>query len=147
VLRIGTQGGGGHGDPLDREPERVLGDVRAGFVSPGRAREAYGVVTDGATVDATATAALRAERRRAGAGAATPQFGFGPEREAYERVWPDVLRTALVRALEPYPGRLRTFLCERVSRLVEGRAAAGQPVAPESLPELVTATLAGLRWR
>jgi N-methylhydantoinase B len=147
VLRVGTQGGGGHGDPLDREPERVLADVRAGFVSPERAREAYGVVTDGATLDASATAALRADRRRARAGAAPAQFGFGAEREAHERVWPDALRTALVRALEPYPGRLRTFLCERVSRLVEERATAGQTVAPEAIADLVTATLAGFRWR
>jgi N-methylhydantoinase B len=147
VLRVGTQGGGGHGDPLDREPERVLADVRAGFVSPARAREDYGVVTDGTTADLGATDALRAERRRARAAATPPQFGFGAEREAYERVWPDALRTALVRALEPYPGRLRTFLCERVSRLVEARAAAGEPVTPEALAGLVTATLTGLRWR
>jgi N-methylhydantoinase B len=146
VLRVGTQGGGGHGDPLEREPERVLADVRAGFVSPARAREDYGVVTDGATVDATATDALRAERRRTRP-RGTPEFGFGAEREAHERVWPDALRTALVRALEPYPGRLRTFLCERVSRLVEARAAAGQPVTPETIAGLVTATLTGLRWR
>jgi N-methylhydantoinase B len=147
VLRVGTQGGGGHGDPLEREPERVLADVRAGFVSPARAREGYGVVTDGTTLDARATDALRAERRRARAGAETPTFGFGAEREAYERVWPDALRTALVRALEPYPGRLRTFLCERASRLVEARAAAGESVAPEAIADLVTATLTGLRWR
>jgi N-methylhydantoinase B len=147
VLRVGTQGGGGHGDPLAREPERVAADVRAGFVSPGRAREDYGVVTDGASVDLAATEALRAERRRARADAAPPPFGFGAERLAYERVWPDALRTALVRALEPYPGRLRTFLCERVSRLVEARAAAGSPVASGEIAGLVTDTLAGLRWR
>jgi N-methylhydantoinase B len=147
VLRVGTQGGGGHGDPLAREPERVAADVRAGFVSPGRAREDYGVVTDGASVDLAATEALRAERRRPRADAAPPPFGFGAERLAYERVWPDALRTALVRALEPYPGRLRTFLCERVSRLVEARAAAGSPVASGEIAGLVTDTLAGLRWR
>ena len=36
--------GGGFGDPLARDPERVRRDVRAGYVSPERARHGYGVV-------------------------------------------------------------------------------------------------------
>jgi N-methylhydantoinase B len=35
-------GGGGYGDPLEREPERVQADVLAGFDSFERAREVYG---------------------------------------------------------------------------------------------------------
>ena len=57
-----SAGGGGFGDPLERDPERVRQDVRAGYVSAERARDGYGVVlgADGA-VDAAATAARRAE--------------------------------------------------------------------------------------
>ena len=44
LLELG--GGGGWGDPLTREPERVLDDVRNGYVSPEAAREVYGVVID-----------------------------------------------------------------------------------------------------
>ena len=33
-----SAGGGGYGDPLERAPERVLHDVREGWVSPERAR-------------------------------------------------------------------------------------------------------------
>jgi N-methylhydantoinase B len=60
-----TAGGGGWGDPLERDPERVLRDVREEYVSEAKAREQYGVVlTSGATgVDAAATAALRRELR------------------------------------------------------------------------------------
>src|SRR5262249_14429958 len=39
-------GGGGWGDPLDREPARVARDVRNGFVSAAAARDDYGVVID-----------------------------------------------------------------------------------------------------
>jgi N-methylhydantoinase B len=47
LLRYVNNGGGGFGDPLDREPERVLVDVRDGYVSlEGAARE-YGVVVTG----------------------------------------------------------------------------------------------------
>ena len=37
-------GGGGYGDPLEREPELVLRDVVDGYVSPEAARHDYGVV-------------------------------------------------------------------------------------------------------
>ena len=56
------------GDPLERDPERVLPDVRQGKVSIRGARRDYGVVIRGrgrtAKVDHAATADLRAERRR-----------------------------------------------------------------------------------
>ncbi len=67
-------GGGGWGDPLAREPERVLADVRNGFVSVAAARDDYGVVIDAGTLalDAGATERLRAGRRAARAGGALP---------------------------------------------------------------------------
>jgi N-methylhydantoinase B len=69
VYQVRTQSGGGYGDPLDREPARVLADVRSGVVSREAAKDTYGVVLDAASeaVDAGATerarAALRARRR------------------------------------------------------------------------------------
>jgi N-methylhydantoinase B len=41
-----TPGGGGWGDPRRRDPEAVRRDVRAGVVSPERARAAYGAAVD-----------------------------------------------------------------------------------------------------
>jgi len=43
VASIQTPGGGGYGDPADRDVERVLRDVREEKISPERARETYGV--------------------------------------------------------------------------------------------------------
>jgi N-methylhydantoinase B len=40
---IETAGGGGFWNPLERDPERVLDDVRAGYVSLEAARRDYGV--------------------------------------------------------------------------------------------------------
>jgi N-methylhydantoinase B len=63
VFRLDTPGGGGFGDPLEREPERVLADVREGYVSREAAEKDYAVVVaetpDGLTVDAVATARKR----------------------------------------------------------------------------------------
>jgi N-methylhydantoinase B len=64
---MGLPGGGGFGDPLARDPQRVGADVRDGYVTPERAREDYGVVVDdGGEVDLPATATLRAARRGGG---------------------------------------------------------------------------------
>jgi N-methylhydantoinase B len=38
-----SAGGGGWGDPLTRAPDLVLADVREGYISPGQARDIYGV--------------------------------------------------------------------------------------------------------
>jgi N-methylhydantoinase B len=62
-------GGGGYGDPLSRDPQRVLHDVLEGWVSEGAARETYGVVlrpaeaTSTVAVDVAATDRLRRERK------------------------------------------------------------------------------------
>jgi N-methylhydantoinase B len=61
-VTIVAAGGGGYGDPLERDPELVLQDVRKGYVTPERATSDYGVVLSPSnTVDREATA-----RRRAG---------------------------------------------------------------------------------
>jgi len=54
-------GGGGYGDPAERDPEAVLRDVRAGVVSAAAAERDYRVAVDPSTgtVDASRTAALR----------------------------------------------------------------------------------------
>jgi len=62
-----SQGGGGWGDPYERDPVAVREDVLDEYVSVEGARRDYGVVIDPATLelDEEATRALR-ERRRAG---------------------------------------------------------------------------------
>ena len=59
-------GGGGYGDPLDRDPTDVAADVLDGYISDERAAEVYGVVIDGSgTADLSATDARREALRAA----------------------------------------------------------------------------------
>jgi N-methylhydantoinase B len=61
---IGLPGGGGYGDPLQREPHRVAEDVADGYVSREAAERDYGVVIDlRGEVDRDATAELRRRAR------------------------------------------------------------------------------------
>ena len=69
-LRYVTAGGGGWGNPFERQPERVLRDVRDGYVTIDGAARDYGVVVtgdpeqdpEGIGVDVEATERLRSAR-------------------------------------------------------------------------------------
>jgi N-methylhydantoinase B len=63
VFQVQTQSGGGYGDPLERDPQRVLVDVQNGVVTVEGARAMYGVALSMDAMDAEATAALRNEIR------------------------------------------------------------------------------------
>ena len=74
LLRLRTTGGGGWGDPFEREPELVLLDVLQGKVSEASAERDYGVVVRDGKI---------AELRRSGQRRARPFFDRGP---GYEKL-------------------------------------------------------------
>ena len=77
VLHFVTWGGGGWGDPLERDPALVALEVRRGLVTAAGARR-YGVVVDErGTLDQAATDALRAQLRT-DRPAELPVFDMGP---------------------------------------------------------------------
>jgi len=63
-----TTGGGGWGNPMQREPERVLEDVLDGYVTAAQARSLYGVVIDATInkIDFEATRRVREANRADG---------------------------------------------------------------------------------
>jgi len=67
VIIMDAAGGGGYGDPLERDPEMVEWDVIEGYVSLEKAREDYGVVINPETmnVDRAATEKLRKSLKQA----------------------------------------------------------------------------------
>lgn len=99
VVRIVTTGGGGWGDPLKREIDRVVYDVQCGLVSETAARDQFGVVLrkNGRKWDADlpATEALRAAL--ANQRLPLPMFDRGPYFEELKKQgavrrpenWPD----------------------------------------------------------
>lgn len=96
VFAVRWQGGGGVGDPLDRDPDAVAADVRAGAVSAQQARATYGVVlqanddrgadaqapdrptSDPLRPDLSATAAVRRGLRAARLGVAADAVPLDP---------------------------------------------------------------------
>ncbi|MBI3968462.1 MAG: hydantoinase B/oxoprolinase family protein [Chloroflexi bacterium] len=87
VVVMRSAGGGGYGDPTERDPELVLSDVRRGYISVDRARDYYGVVIGANGVDSAATATQR-EAVRSARTLATLAATEAPEYEGSRRVLP-----------------------------------------------------------
>ena len=80
LLHFITWGGGGWGNPLERDPELVALEIRQGLITPEGARD-YGVVIgEDGTVDGVATETLRGEMA-ANTPASDSPFNFGPDIE------------------------------------------------------------------
>lgn len=81
VYAVSWSGGGGFGDPLERDPERVLEDWREGVVTSASVRDIYGVVIDEASekVNAEATRKRRDSmlRERVKRGEKRPRISSG----------------------------------------------------------------------
>jgi N-methylhydantoinase B len=60
-----ASGGAGHGDPFERDPQRVLDDVIDGKVTVERAERDYGVIVSAGNLDVTATEQHRTRLRQA----------------------------------------------------------------------------------
>jgi N-methylhydantoinase B len=116
VVRITAPGGGGYGDPLDRDPARVLEDVLNGLVDAETAAETYGVVLAGRRVDAAATAVCRETLRNR---RSDEEFVFGAERAAYEARLPAELQDIVAELLAAFPAASRQFLRDRLYARIE----------------------------
>jgi N-methylhydantoinase B len=98
IYRCTTSGGGGMGDPLDRDPEAVRRDVEHLVVSPKAAKTLYGVVVDPKTFQLNASQTEKAkkamrERRKEGKVIAK---GPGPSGAVRTRIQPAGLALDLV---------------------------------------------------
>jgi N-methylhydantoinase B len=98
-----TPGGGGYGNPFERDVEAVLSDVLRGVISNQKAKQSYGVVIDGVTVDLEKTTELR----RQSSIAINEIFSFGSERDCWESHFGDAEMAELIVALDRFEPRER----------------------------------------
>jgi len=132
VLLMESSGGGGFGDPLERDPARVAADVSEGYVTPEAAEAIYGVVLRDGVPDTAATtsrrAGLRAGRLRVRVAAGS---GLDSRRGREIRLTADaaaalgVAPGAVVELINPRGAPLRAW----VVSLSTARAADGAPIA------------------
>jgi N-methylhydantoinase B len=125
VIHIRSPGGGGRGSPLEREPERVLLDVRQGFVTATAAAADYGVVLSQDGIDLAATTALRARKRSEEIRAF---FDFGPEREEFESAWTVENYRTLTDILARLPIHWRFFVKTQIFAVLPDMSGKPDPV-------------------
>jgi N-methylhydantoinase B len=119
VLVFFAPGGGGFGDPLDREPARVANDVGNGWVSIPCARDIYGVaLIPGGQVDDMATQRLRdsirgARKQRESAAWETQDRCVHP-RHSLDAAW------RIGENVELTPGRSDALRCRRCGEMLSG---------------------------
>ncbi len=107
LLFVSTAGGGGYGNPYERDPELVLSDVLEEYVSIDAARRDYGVViTSRMKVDKEATEKLRTElksknkRERLFVDQATPTYAATPFRQIKMSDLPQPVRQRVSESLK-----------------------------------------------
>jgi N-methylhydantoinase B len=134
TITLHLPGGGGWGDPMQRDPARVRDDVLRGFVTPEGAARDYGVVIANETIDVAATRALR--QSRAHEAASRGWFGFGIDRERWEAVFTDAAMDELNRHLYALPKAVRQDVRARVfEAAVPGIVAGGGKPISELIPD------------
>jgi N-methylhydantoinase B len=113
------------------------------LLAPETAARDYGVVVRDGQVDEAATEALRRTLR---AQHSPPSdFDFGPERVAYETLWPPEVQHALALELLHLPGPLRGHYRTRVWKQLTDTAARGaRPLTPADVAATVQAIQAEL---
>jgi N-methylhydantoinase B len=151
-----TSGGGGYGDPLDRDQQAVLQDVAEGYVTRERAERVYGVALEGDKVDPSATKARR-EQIKARPVALTVKPWQGAEYFGEARLWLlspeaarrlDVAEGGLVEAANPHGAPLRGWVRIVPESIASGVACYLGPVGRRILraQEGETVTLCSLRF-
>jgi N-methylhydantoinase B len=133
VVRLSTAGGGGWGDPMEREPQRVLDDVLNGFVTVAAVEGDYGVVVRNGTLDAAATATLRASRKSK---QPASLYTLGAAREGYEKLWTPETWQAMVDIVFGLPQPMRYEARGRLWRAMEERRAQGKTCDARTLRSL-----------
>jgi len=128
-------GGGGFGDPLDRDPALVLGDVLDRMVSVEGARDCYGVVVAGEPleVDQNATTELRSAVRHRRVG--TSDAVAAPANGKAQQHGHGILRSSghwMCAACETSLGPVTGNAKEACSHQYRPLAAAGPLIAPRT---------------
>jgi N-methylhydantoinase B len=68
-----------------------------------------------------------------------PDFDFGPERDAFERIWTPELQDEILAETQDYPMMMRHFLRARLFAELERRFAAGERVESSEIGPMLDA--------
>lgn len=112
TILVAACGGGGWGNPWERDPALVLFDVQQGKVDVAAAEQDYGVVIRDGQVDKAATQVARA--RMAAAEKAPVHFNYNANRIEYEKIWTEKNYAVMGELLQTLPVHWRHFIKRKI---------------------------------
>jgi len=112
TILVAACGGGGWGNPWERDPALVLFDVEQGKVDVAAAEQDYGVVIRDGAVDKAATQVARA--RLAAAEKSPAHFNYNQNRIDYEKIWTARNYAAMGELLQTLPVHWRHFIKRKI---------------------------------
>jgi N-methylhydantoinase B len=129
IVSMSSPGGGGYGNPLERDPKSVLRDFLSGYISQSGAEKNYGVVIHNNQLDLNSTEKLR---HKMSLTVEDDKFDFGPERNDYDSVWSESIYTALTELLMEMPTPLRSFAKKEIYQEINLKSKKGA-VKPQDI--------------
>ncbi|WP_244818288.1 hydantoinase B/oxoprolinase family protein [Caballeronia sp. Lep1P3] len=126
VIRLEGCGGGGYGDPCERDPQHVATDVKRGYLTEAEALALYGVVVRSGEADEHATARRRAELAVDAPRTPHAHFDYGEARTAYEARWTPARYAVLTEILASAPVIWRHFLKHKIFDALDAWETAGK---------------------
>lgn len=112
TILVAACGGGGWGNPWERDPALVLFDVEQGKVDVAAAEQDYGVVIRDGAVDKAATQVARA--RLAAAEKSPAHFNYNQNRIDFEKIWTAKNYAAMGELLQTLPVHWRHFIKRKI---------------------------------
>ncbi len=112
TILVAACGGGGWGNPWERDPGLVLFDVQQGKVDVDAAEKDYGVVIRDGQIDKAATQVARARLAAAERGPA--HFNYNENRNAYEKIWTSKNYAVMGELLQTLPVHWRHFIKRKI---------------------------------
>ena len=120
IIYVSCGGAGGWGCPFERDPKAVLHDYKCGWITKQHAKERYGVVIRGGSIDVQATAVCRKIKKSETSQSSSDSFyNVSASQQDFERVWTRENYDNLTTGLSKLPVSWRFFAKHQIFYAIE----------------------------
>ena len=120
IIYVSCGGAGGWGCPIERDPEAVLHDYKCGWITRQHAKEIYGVVIGGGSIDKKATTVCRKTKKlEASHNPSDSFYNVCDSQQDFEKVWTKQNYDKLTEGLSKLPISWRFFAKYQIFSAIE----------------------------
>ena len=120
IIYVSCGGAGGWGCPIERDPEAVLHDYKCGWITRQHAKEIYGVVIGGGSVDKKATTICRKTKKlEISQNPSDSFYNVCDSQQDFEKVWTKQNYDKLTEGLSKLPISWRFFAKHQIFSAIE----------------------------